>query len=87
MEVSRSLHQEIHERKHLSLQTLTTSFRAKMTSQALEEDSRIPSAASDWTKETLIHLNAEYRMNVCTEFTFPNLVISADLENGEPFFR
>ena len=55
-----------------------------MTSQ--QEDSRIPSAASAWTEETLTHLNAKYVKKACTEFSFPNLGISAELENGVSIF-
>jgi hypothetical protein len=49
----------------------------------MNPDSRIPEAASAWTKETLLHLNAFYVKETCTDFTFPNVYISAELENGE----
>ena len=46
----------------------------------------IPTAASAWTEETLDHLNTKYVKNACTEFSFPNLGISKELENGESLF-
>ena len=55
-----------------------------MTSQP--EDSRIPAAASAWTEETLTHLNVKYVKNVCTDFSFPDLGIPTDLENGVSIF-
>ena len=52
-----------------------------MTSQHV--DSRIPAAASAWTQETLTYLNAKYVKKVCTDFTFDDLGISAELNNGK----
>ena len=51
-----------------------------MTSQ--QKDSRIPSAASAWTEETLTFLNAKYKREVCTNFSFPGLVISPELQDS-----
>ena len=52
-----------------------------MTSQ--QSDSRIPEAASAWTKDTLVYLNAVYVQEICTNFTFDKLRIPAGLEAGE----
>jgi len=51
------------------------------------EDSRIPSAASAWTKETLAFLNAEYSRKVCTTFSFPGLAISTKLQESKSHCR
>ena len=50
-------------------------------------DSRIPEAASAWTKETLAYLNAFYEKGISTDFTFEKLEISPELENGHSLFN
>lgn len=57
-----------------------------MTSPPQQTDSRIPDAASAWTKDTLSHLNARYVKETCSDFTFDKLGISSELENGKPLF-
>ena len=51
-----------------------------MSSQ--QADTRIPAAASHWTKDTLDYLNAAYIKEDCTGFTFGNLGIPSQLREG-----
>ena len=51
-----------------------------MSSQ--QTDTRIPVAASRWTKETLEYLNAAYIKEDCTSFTFDRLGIPSELRGG-----
>ena len=53
-----------------------------MSSQ--QTDTRIPVAASRWTKETLEYLNAAYIKEDCTSFTFDNLALPSELRQGLP---
>jgi hypothetical protein len=55
-----------------------------MTSR--QPDSRIPEAASAWTKQTLVHLNAVYVKETCTNFIFDELGIPSELEAGKYLF-
>jgi len=56
-----------------------------MSSQ--QEDTRIPAAASHWTKDTLEHLNAVYVKEDCASITFDNLGIPSELQQGLTLFR
>jgi hypothetical protein len=45
-------------------------------------DPRTPTAASEWTKETLDSLNAKYDSRSVTDFAFNGLVLPDELQNG-----
>ena len=56
-----------------------------MSSQ--QADTRIPAAASHWTKDTLQHLNAIYVKEDCADFAFDNLFIPSELREGLTLFN
>ena len=51
---------------------------------SLQPDTRIPVAASHWTRDTLEYLNAVYIKEHSTHFTFDNLGIPPVLQQGLP---
>jgi hypothetical protein len=57
-----------------------------MASQHILDDSKTPTAASDWKKETLNLLGAKYETRSVTDFSFPGLVLPDELQNGITHF-
>lgn len=53
-----------------------------MPPQKQNNDSAIPSAASEWKKETLDLLNAKFDSRYVTDFTFDGLVLPDELQMG-----
>lgn len=53
-----------------------------MSPQEKVDESAIPTAASQWTKETLDLLNAKYDSRSVTGFTFNGLVLPDELQEG-----
>jgi hypothetical protein len=53
-----------------------------MSSQQTDYHSTIPTAASDWRKETLDLLNADYDSHSVTDFKFDTLTLPDELQES-----
>lgn len=58
-----------------------------MTPQQATNDTRIPTAASDWTKDTLDRLNAQYDRRSVTDFEFRGLNLPAQIHQSMTRFK
>lgn len=70
---------------HRVSQSDSTSIPRKvrlMPPQEKADDSPIPTAASQWTKETLDLLNAKYDSRSVADFTFNGLTLPDELQRG-----